>query len=106
MEAEGVGVDRLAHVGDAVGAQDVECEGAQAGEDAWAGADLLPPTVLKPKTVVYVRQSTPAQVETNLESRRWQYELSRALALVPQACYPAVQVQDNDCGDDELKSYG
>lgn len=74
------------------------------------GADPLPPAVLKRKAVVYVRQSTQAQVETNLESRRRQYELSRALALVPQACYPAVQVQvqfqDNDCGDDELESYG
>jgi uncharacterized membrane protein len=28
------------------------------------GADPLPPAVLKRKAVVYVRQSTPAQVET------------------------------------------
>jgi len=39
------------------------------------GADPLPPAVLKRKAVVYVRQSTPAQVETNPESRRRQYEL-------------------------------
>src|SRR3954467_11041234 len=39
------------------------------------GADPPPPPVLKRKAVVYVRQSTPAQVETNLESRRRQYEL-------------------------------
>src|SRR3954453_21533869 len=39
------------------------------------GADPLPPAVLKRKAVVYVRQSTQAQVEANLESRRRQYEL-------------------------------
>ena len=39
------------------------------------GADLLPASVLKRKAVVYVRQSTPAQVQFNLESQRQQYEL-------------------------------
>src|SRR5918993_2356479 len=39
VEAEGVGVDRLAHVADAVGAQDVERERAQAGEDAGLAPD-------------------------------------------------------------------
>jgi DNA invertase Pin-like site-specific DNA recombinase len=38
-------------------------------------ADLLPATVLKRKAVVYVRQSTQTQVQTNLESQRRQYEL-------------------------------
>ena len=38
-------------------------------------ADLLPAAVLKRKAVVYVRQSTQAQVQTNLESKRRQYEL-------------------------------
>src|ERR1700693_3220697 len=38
-------------------------------------AELLPATVLKRKAVVYVRQSTPTQVQTNLESQRRQYEL-------------------------------
>jgi DNA invertase Pin-like site-specific DNA recombinase len=38
-------------------------------------ADLLPPAVLKRKAVVYVRQSTQAQVQMNLESQRRQYEL-------------------------------
>ena len=37
--------------------------------------DLLPPDVLKRKAVVYVRQSTQAQVQLNLESQRRQYEL-------------------------------
>ena len=38
-------------------------------------ADLLPAAVLKRKAVVYVRQSTQAQVQSNLESQRRQYEL-------------------------------
>jgi DNA invertase Pin-like site-specific DNA recombinase len=38
-------------------------------------ADLLPPAVLKRKAIVYVRQSTPAQVQNNIESQRRQYEL-------------------------------
>src|SRR3954466_1257364 len=33
IEAEGIGAEGLTHVADAVGAQDVEREGAQAGED-------------------------------------------------------------------------
>lgn len=37
-----------------------------------ANPDLLPPSVLKRKAVVYVRQSSPAQVQTNLESKRRQ----------------------------------
>ena len=38
-------------------------------------AELLPAAVLKRKAVVYFRQSTKAQVQTNLESQRRQYEL-------------------------------
>ena len=38
-------------------------------------ADLLPPALLKRKAVVYVRQSTQAQVQLNLESQRRQYDL-------------------------------
>jgi hypothetical protein len=40
-----------------------------------AGADPLPTAVLTRKAVVYIRQSSPAQVHNNLESRRRQYEL-------------------------------
>ena len=36
------------------------------------GVDLLPAGVLKRKAVVYVRQSTQAQVQNNRESRRQQ----------------------------------
>src|SRR3954453_1530913 len=39
VEAESVGVDGLAHVADAVGAQDVERERAQPGEDAGLAPD-------------------------------------------------------------------
>jgi len=34
-----------------------------------ASADLLPAAVLTRKAVVYIRQSTEAQVQSNLESR-------------------------------------
>lgn len=37
--------------------------------------DILPPSILKRKAVVYVRQSSQAQVQHNLESQRRQYEL-------------------------------
>lgn len=37
--------------------------------------DALPPAILQRKAVVYVRQSTAQQVQTNLESQRRQYEL-------------------------------
>lgn len=37
--------------------------------------DRLPAALLKRKAVVYVRQSTQAQVQMNLESKRRQYEL-------------------------------
>jgi hypothetical protein len=36
---------------------------------------LLPAAVLQRKAVVYVRHSTPQQVQSNLESQRRQYEL-------------------------------
>lgn len=38
-------------------------------------SDLLPTSVLRRKAVVYVRQSSPTQVQLNLESQRRQYEL-------------------------------
>ena len=38
-------------------------------------AEILPAALLKRKAVVYVRQSTQTQVQTNLESRRRQYNL-------------------------------
>lgn len=38
-------------------------------------ADLLPAAVLRRKAVVYIRQPTQAQMQTNVESTRRQYEL-------------------------------
>ena len=38
-------------------------------------SELLPAAVLRRKAVVYVRQSTQTQVQTNLESQRRQYDL-------------------------------
>jgi excisionase family DNA binding protein len=58
-------------------------------------ADLLPATVLKRKAVVYVRQSTQAQVQTNLESQRRQYEL---VDVARRRGFRDVEVIDDDLG--------
>lgn len=58
-------------------------------------ADLLPSTVLKRKAVVYVRQSTQTQVQTNLESRRRQYEL---VDEARRRGFRDVEVIDDDLG--------
>ena len=59
------------------------------------GADLLPATVLKRKAVVYVRQSTQAQVQTNLESQRRQYDL---VDEARRRGFRDVEVIDDDLG--------
>jgi hypothetical protein len=38
-------------------------------------SELIPADILQRKAVVYVRQSSPSQVLTNLESQRLQYDL-------------------------------
>jgi hypothetical protein len=58
-------------------------------------ADLLPAAVLRRKAVVYVRQSTPAQVQTNLESQRRQYEL---VEVARRRGLREVEVIDDDLG--------
>jgi DNA invertase Pin-like site-specific DNA recombinase len=58
-------------------------------------ADLLPAVVLKRKAVVYVRQSTQAQVQTNLESQRRQYEL---VDEARRRGFQNVEVIDDDLG--------
>src|ERR1700687_3036598 len=58
-------------------------------------ADLLPPAVLKRKAVVYVRQSTQAQVQLNLESQRRQYEL---VDEARRHGFRDVEVIDDDMG--------
>ena len=58
-------------------------------------AESLPGAVLRRKAIVYVRQSTQTQVQTNLESKRRQYELvdvARAKGFVD------VEVIDDDLG--------
>lgn len=56
---------------------------------------LLPATVLQRKAVVYVRQSTPQQVQANLESQRRQYEL---VDIARRRGFANVEVIDDDLG--------
>jgi DNA invertase Pin-like site-specific DNA recombinase len=56
---------------------------------------LLPATVLQRKAVVYVRQSTPQQVQSNLESQRRQYEL---VEVARRRGFTNVEVIDDDLG--------
>ena len=58
-------------------------------------AELLPAAVLKRKAVVYIRQSTQAQVQTNLESRRRQYDL---VDVARQRGFHNIEVIDDDSG--------
>ena len=60
-----------------------------------SAADLLPATVLRRKAVVYVRQSTPMQVQSNLEGQRRQYEL---VDVARQRGFREVEVIDDDLG--------
>ncbi|MBV6272785.1 recombinase family protein [Alcaligenaceae bacterium CGII-47] len=57
--------------------------------------DHLPAPLLQRKAVVYVRQSTPAQVRTNLESQRRQYEL---VEEAKRRGFRAIEVIDDDLG--------
>src|SRR5882762_3488247 len=57
--------------------------------------DLLPPALLKRKAVVYVRQSTQAQIQTNLEGQRRQYDL---VDIARQRCFRDIEVIDDDLG--------
>ena len=59
------------------------------------GAELLPSAILQRKAVVYVRQSTQAQVESNLESQRRQYEL---VDVARRRGFRSVEVIDDDLG--------
>ena len=57
--------------------------------------ELLPATLLQRKAVVYVRQSTPQQVQVNLESQRRQYEL---VDVARRRGFTEVEVIDDDLG--------
>src|SRR5437879_13857387 len=56
---------------------------------------LLPATVLQRKAVVYVRQSTPQQVQSNLESQRRQYQL---VDVARRRGFTNVEIIDDDLG--------
>lgn len=56
---------------------------------------LLPVTLLQRKAVVYVRQSTSQQVQSNLESQRRQYEL---VEVARRRGFSSVEVIDDDLG--------
>ena len=58
-------------------------------------AEILPPALLKRKAVVYVRQSTQTQVQTNLESRRRQYDL---VEVARRHGFVNIEVIDDDLG--------
>jgi excisionase family DNA binding protein len=58
-------------------------------------ADLLPPALLKRKAVVYVRQSSPSQVQLNRESQRRQYEL---VDEARRRGFRDIEVIDDDLG--------
>ena len=90
MEAEGVGVDCLAHVGDAVGTQDVQRERADPGEDAGMAPD--PAGVLAEDAVAHVMRSVldpPVGADRAAEARGRQLDLADVVggltAGLPQA---------------------
>jgi DNA invertase Pin-like site-specific DNA recombinase len=58
-------------------------------------AEALSADLLKRKAVVYVRQSTQTQVQTNLESKRRQYDL---VELARRHGFGSVEVIDDDLG--------
>ena len=58
-------------------------------------AERLPETLLGRKAVVYVRQSSPTQVEDNLESQRRQYALSD---VARAHGFRDVEIIDDDLG--------
>src|SRR4051794_25818910 len=58
-------------------------------------AEILPAALLKRKAVVYVRQSTPTQVQTNLESQRRQYDL---VEVARRHGFVNIEVIDDDLG--------
>jgi len=57
--------------------------------------ELLPTSLLRRKAIVYVRQSTPQQVQSNLESQRRQYEL---VDVAKRRGFTDVEIIDDDLG--------
>lgn len=60
-----------------------------------SNVDHLPAAVLRRKVVVYVRQSTQTHMQTNLESKRRQYDL---VAEARRREFAQVEVIDDDLG--------
>ena len=58
-------------------------------------SEVIPAELLQRMAVVYVRQSSPAQVVTNLESQRLQYDLVR---IARQRGFVDIEVIDDDLG--------
>ena len=58
-------------------------------------SEILPAALLKRKAVVYVRQSTQTQVQTNLESQRLQYDL---VEVARRHGFVDIEVIDDDLG--------
>ncbi len=58
-------------------------------------AEMLPEGLLRRKAIVYVRQSTQTQVQTNLESQRRQYDL---VEVARRHGFASVEVIDDDLG--------
>ena len=58
-------------------------------------AEMLPAVLLKRKALVYVRQSTQTQVQTNLESQRRQYDL---VEVARRHGFVNIEVIDDDLG--------
>lgn len=58
-------------------------------------SESLPVAILQRKAVVYVRQSSPTQVLTNLESQRLQYKL---VEVARQRGFVDIEVIDSDLG--------
>ena len=58
-------------------------------------AEVIPAALLKRKAVVYVRQSTQTQVQTNLESQRRQYDL---VEVARRHGFVDIEVIDDDLG--------
>lgn len=75
----------------------LEAAGGVATKEACDGHErcVRPATLLQRKAVVYVRQSTPQQVQSNLESQRRQYEL---VDVARRRGFANVEVIDDDLG--------
>lgn len=65
--------------------------------------EILPAALLKRKAIVYVRQSTQTQVQTNLESQRRQYDL---VEVARRHGFTDIEVIDDDLGRSASGSVG